>query len=107
MSFLTPLMTSSVEAEPAFRIVISTAFLPSTRTMLSCGGLPRWTKATSRMNTTVPSAVLIGSSLSFSTSVGASLRFTIYSNRPIFSVPTGVIWFWLASAATTSEAVTL
>ena len=46
-SFLTPSMTSSVEAEPALRIVISTAFLPSTRTMLSCGGLPRCTKATS------------------------------------------------------------
>ena len=46
-SALTPLMTSSVEAEPAFRIVISTALEPSTRTMLICGGEPSCTKATS------------------------------------------------------------
>ena len=47
-SALTPLMTSSVEADPAFWMVISTAFLPSTLTMLVCGGEPAWTKATSR-----------------------------------------------------------
>ena len=57
------------------------------------------------MVTTVPSTLLIGRSLSFSISVGASLRLTMYSKRPIFSVPTGVIWFWLASAPTTSDAV--
>jgi hypothetical protein len=48
-SFFTPLITSSVEAEPDFWIVISTAWLPSTRTTLACGGLPSCTKATSRM----------------------------------------------------------
>ena len=31
---LTPLMTSSVEADPVFRMVIKTAFEPFTRTML-------------------------------------------------------------------------
>jgi hypothetical protein len=36
-------MTSSVEAEPVFRMVIKTAFEPFTRTMLICGGLPSWT----------------------------------------------------------------
>ena len=40
-SALTPLMTSSVEADPDFRIVIRTAFAPSTRTMLICGGAPK------------------------------------------------------------------
>ena len=39
-SALTPAMTSSVEAEPLFRMVIRTAFEPLTRTMLVCGGLP-------------------------------------------------------------------
>ena len=29
---------------------------------------------------------------------GESFRFTVYSNLPIFCVPTGVIRFWLASA---------
>ncbi len=47
-SFFTPSITSSVEAEPAFWMVISTAFLPSTLTMLVCGGEPACTKATSR-----------------------------------------------------------
>ena len=37
---LTLLMTSSVETEPALMIDISTALLPSTRTMLICGGEP-------------------------------------------------------------------
>ena len=46
-SALTPSITSRVEAEPDFRIVIRTAFEPSTRTMLVCGGAPAWTKATS------------------------------------------------------------
>ena len=39
-SAFTPAMTSSVEAEPDFKIVIKTAFAPSTRTILVCGGLP-------------------------------------------------------------------
>ncbi len=38
---LTPLMTSSVDTEPFFRIVINAALAPSTRTMLICGGAPR------------------------------------------------------------------
>ena len=48
-SALTPAITSRVEAEPVLRIVIKTAFEPSTRTMLVCGGLPSWTLATSWM----------------------------------------------------------
>ena len=42
-SALTPAMTSRVEAEPVLRMVIRTAFEPSTRTMLVCGGEPSWT----------------------------------------------------------------
>ncbi|MCY1170571.1 hypothetical protein D9M73_106490 [compost metagenome] len=53
-----------VEAAPDLRIVISTARPPSTRTTLRCGGEPSRTCATSRMNTVVPSTVLIGRSLS-------------------------------------------
>ena len=42
-------MMSSVEAEPVFMMLIRMARLPSTRTMLVCGGLPSRTWATSRM----------------------------------------------------------
>src|ERR1700730_1380549 len=34
----------------------------------------------------------------------ASCRFTVYSNLPIFCVPTGVIRFWIVNALTTSFA---
>ena len=37
---LTPAIMSKVEDEPAFRIDISTALAPLTRTMLVCGGEP-------------------------------------------------------------------
>ena len=33
---------------------------------------------------------------------GALLSCTVYSNAPIFCVPTGVIRFWLANALATS-----
>ncbi len=45
---LMPAMISSVEIEPAFSTIISTERLPSTWTMLVCGGLPSRTVATSR-----------------------------------------------------------
>ena len=45
---LMPAMISSVEIEPAFSTIISTERLPSTWTMLVCGGLPSRTLATSR-----------------------------------------------------------
>ena len=40
---LTPAMMSSVDADPAFWMVIITARSPSIRTMLVCGGLPSCT----------------------------------------------------------------
>ena len=76
---LTPAMMSSVEAEPIFRIDISTPLRPSSSTTLVCGGLPLCTKATSRMNTTAPSTALIGMSLNCSIALGESLRSTIHS----------------------------
>ena len=45
---LMPAMISSVETEPAFSTIISTERLPSTCTMLVCGGLPSRMVATSR-----------------------------------------------------------
>ena len=45
---LMPAMISSVEVAPAFSTIISTERLPSTWTMLVCGGLPSRTVATSR-----------------------------------------------------------
>ncbi len=39
-SFFTPWMIAKVEAEPFFRIVVRTARLPFTCTMLCCGGAP-------------------------------------------------------------------
>ena len=47
--FLTLLTISSVDAAPLFRMVIRTARLPLTRTILVCGGLPSRTLATSRI----------------------------------------------------------
>ena len=46
---LMPAMIASVETEPFFSTCISTERLPSTCTMLVCGGLPSRTCATSRM----------------------------------------------------------
>eukprot|EP01132_Coremiostelium_polycephalum_P018387 gene18386-biopygen9893 len=57
---LIPAMTPRVEAEPVLSTGNSTERLPLTCTMLVCGGLPSRTVATSRINTVVPSAVLIG-----------------------------------------------
>ena len=45
---LMPAMISRVEIEPAFSTIISTERLPSTWTILVCGGLPSRTLATSR-----------------------------------------------------------
>ena len=53
---------------------------------------------------TVPFTVLIGRSLKAVITVGESFKFTVYSNWPIFSVPTGVIRFWIDNAFTTSLA---
>ncbi len=46
---LMPEMMASVDTEPFFRTCISTERLPSTCTMLVCGGLPSRTVATSRI----------------------------------------------------------
>ena len=46
---LMPAMISSVEIAPFFSTIISTERLPSTWTMLVCGGLPSRTVATSRI----------------------------------------------------------
>ena len=54
------------------------------------------------MKTGVPSTSRIGRSLSSEISFGKSFRFTMYSNEPTFSVPTGVMKFWRAIAPTTS-----
>ena len=60
-------MTSSVEAEPAFWIVISTAWAPSTRTMLICGGAAVVNEADiAHVDDTVPLTDLTGSRLSSS-----------------------------------------
>ena len=49
MAFFTPCTTESVEPSPVFRIEVSTARLPSTCTMLCCGGEPSRTLPTSRI----------------------------------------------------------
>ena len=72
-----PVMTSSVDALPAFWIVSSDARCPSTRTMLVCGGKPSRTHATSARRSCVPLIVLIGRSLSSATVLGAALRFDV------------------------------
>ena len=46
---LMPAMIASVETDPFFRTCMSTERLPSTCTMLVCGGLPSRTVATSRI----------------------------------------------------------
>ncbi len=99
---LTPAMMSSVDAEPLFSTLISTARRPSTRTMLPCGGKPSRTCATSRMKITAPFTVRIGSALSWSMVNGLLLRRMLYSKPPIFCVPAGMIWFCCASAVATS-----
>ncbi len=72
-------MMSRVEAEPIFRIDISTPLCPSSCTTLVCGGEPLCTDATSRMNTTAPSTTLIGRLLKSAMTFGESLRSTVYS----------------------------
>ena len=101
---LTLAMMSSVEAAPDFRIVISTAWVPSRWTTLVCGGDPSRTWATSRIVTTVPLTDLMGRLSSSSNSRGASLSDTFHSKPPTFWDPTGVIRFCSARAATTSWA---
>ena len=51
---------------------------------------------------TVPFTALIGRSLNSLRRFGASFRLIVYSNLPIFCVPTGVIRFCTVRALTTS-----
>ena len=79
ISFLTPATTASVEASPVFRIGISTARLPSTRTTLFCGGEPSRTWATWPIVMVAPLTVLIGRLFSAANASGLLLSLTLYS----------------------------
>ncbi len=76
---LIPATTDSVDALPFFKIVISTARLPSTRTTFVCGGEPSRTWATSPIVMVAPFTVLIGRLFRSAIAVGLSFNCTLYS----------------------------
>ena len=101
----TALTTDSVDALPFFRIVISTECRPSERTMLSCGGAPSRTWATSWIRMGVPSTTLTGTRLRSSMTSGLMLSRIGYCCSPIFDRPDGTTMFCAVMADVTSDGV--
>ncbi len=102
---LTVLTTCRVEAVPFFRIDISTARLPSLRTMFCWGGAPSRTKATSRISTGEPFSTLTGIWLSSSIRVGEELGRITNWVSPILARPEGRVRFCALMAVATSIGV--
>ena len=86
---LMPSTTSSVDAEPAFRITNCAERLPSLRTILLCTPNPSRVLATSRRYTMEPLTALIGRSFISSMDCGLLFNPTTYSRSPTLSVPVG------------------
>ena len=102
---MTVLTTDSVEASPFFRIVIRTEWPPFARTILSCGGEPSRTCATSRIRIGDPLTTLIGTSLRSLITWGEALSRIGYWIVPIFDSPDGTTIFWAVIALVTSLGV--
>ena len=104
-AFFTLLTTSRVEAVPFLKMRISTECRPSARTMLTCGGPPSRTLATSRTRIGWPPTTLMGIWFSASMASGDAFSCTGYCCSPILARPEGIVRFWAVTALVTSSAV--